>query len=101
MANNIQHGTTRRIRTLHQLQLEKARLKTDLVRSEDKIKSNYKAILSAFALKNLISTFSELTGTPSFISQFVSLGVNWLAARKKKKKKKQGKTAEEEIKNEE
>jgi hypothetical protein len=101
MATNIQRGTTGRIRTLHQLQLEKARLKTELVRSEDKIKSNYKAILTAFALKNILSTVGELTGTPSFISQFVSLGLNWLATRKKKKKKKQGKPAEEEIKDEE
>jgi hypothetical protein len=88
MANKATVGVTRRIRTMQQLQLEKARLRLEILRTEDKIKVNYRSILSAFALKNIFHTISELTGAPTLMSQFVTMGVNWLANRKKKKKKK-------------
>jgi hypothetical protein len=84
---------------MHELQMEKARMKLEMVRTEDKIKSNYHSILSAFSLRNLFSTVTELTSTTSIVSKAFTLGKNWLSKRKKKKKQKlQEKEAEEVVK---
>jgi hypothetical protein len=72
---------------MHELQLEQARLKLELVKTEDKIKANYRHILSAFSLKNIFSTITtELSSTSSVLSKVFTLGKNLLARRKKKKK---------------
>jgi hypothetical protein len=74
---------------MQELQLEKARLNLELVKTEDKIKSNYHHILSAFSLKNIFSTVTELTSASSLVSKAFTLGKNWFDKRKKKKKQKQ------------
>jgi hypothetical protein len=85
--NKIQRSTIRKIHSMHELQLEQARLKLELVRTEDKIKANYRHILSAFSLRNIFSTVTtELSSTSSVISKAFTLGKNLLARRKKKKK---------------
>jgi hypothetical protein len=97
----LQRSSIREIHSMHDLQMEKARLKLELVRTEDKIKSNYHHIRSAFSLRNLFSTVTELTSTTSIVSKAITLGKNWLSKRKKKKKLKlQEKAAEEMVKGE-
>jgi hypothetical protein len=72
---------------MHELQLEKARLKLELMSTEDKIKTNYRHILSIFSLRNIFSTVTtELTSTSSILSNVFILGKSWLSKRKKKKK---------------
>jgi hypothetical protein len=72
---------------MHELQLEKARLKLELMSTEDKIKTNYRHILSIFSLRNIFSTVTtELTSTSWILSKAFTLGNNWLSKRKKKKK---------------
>jgi len=83
----------REIHTMHELQLEKTRLQLDLVRTEDKIKANYRHILSAFSLRNIFLTVTELASTSSIFSKAFTLGKNWFGRRKKKKQQK--KQAEE------
>ena len=72
---------------MHELHLEKARLKLELIKSEDKIKANYRHIRSAFSLRNIFSTVTtELTNPSSILMKVFTLGKNWLGKRKKKKK---------------
>jgi hypothetical protein len=74
---------------MHELQLEKARLKLELVKSEDKIKGNFRHIRSAFSLKNIFSTVTtELTNPTSILMKAFTIGKDWLGRRKKKKKQK-------------
>jgi len=87
--NKFRRSTIREIHSMHGLQLEKARVKMELVKTEDKIKANYRHILSAFSLRNIFSTVTtELTSTSSILSNVFTLGKNWLSRRKKKKKQK-------------
>lgn len=85
--NNVWRSTIRKIHSMHELQLEKARLKLELMSTEDKIKTNYRHILSVFSLRNIFSTITtELTSTSWILSKAFTLGNNWLSKRKKKKK---------------
>ena len=73
---------------MNDLRLEKARLQTEIVRTEEKIKSGYRKILDAFALRNIITTVTtEFMGASSILSKIISLGRNWIGKRKKKKQK--------------
>ncbi len=85
--NKIQRSTIRKIHSMHELQLEQARLKLDLVKTEDKIKASYRHILSAFSLRNIFSTVTtEIISPSSILSNVIALGKNLLSRRKKKKK---------------
>jgi len=85
--NKVQRSTIRKIHSMHELQLEQARLKLELVKTEDKIKANYRHFLSAFSLKNIFSTVTtEFISTSSILSNVIALTKNWLSKRKKKKK---------------
>jgi hypothetical protein len=71
---------------MHDLQLERARLKMELVKSEEKVKSSYRRLLSAFSLRNIFSTVTtEFGGASGVIGKVVSLGQNWFSRRKKKR----------------
>ena len=78
----------RKINSMHELQLEKVRLKMEIIKKEGDIKLNYRTILTAFSLRNIFSTVTnEISGT-SIAGKLFTLGRNWLSNRKKKKKKK-------------
>ena len=96
--NKVQRSSIREIHSMHELQMEKARLKLELVKSEDKIKGNYRHIISAFSLRNLFSTVAELTTTNTIVSKAFTLGKNWFSRRKKKKKEAKAKEKTEEQK---
>jgi hypothetical protein len=94
MKNKEKRSSIREIHSMHELQLEKARLKLELVKTEDKIKSNYHHILSAFSLRNIFSTVTtEISSPSSLLMKSITLFRNWLG--KRKKKKKQDKTQKE------
>jgi len=85
--NKVWRSTVRKIHSMHELQMEKARLKMELVKTEGEIKANYRHILSAFSLRNIFSTVTtELTSSSSVMAKAFTLGKNWLSRRKKKKK---------------
>ncbi len=85
--DNVQRSTIRKIHSMHELQMEQARLKLELVKTEDKIKANYRHILSVFSLRNIFSTVTtELISTSSILSNVFAMRKNWLSRRKKKKK---------------
>jgi len=72
---------------MHELQLEKARLELELVKTEDNIRANYRHIISAFSLRNISTTVTnELSNSNSLLAKAFTLGKNWLSRRKKKKK---------------
>ena len=74
---------------MQELQLEKARLKLELLKTEGKIKANYRYILSAFSLRNIFSTVTtELIHPSSIATSAITLVKNWLSKRKKKRKEK-------------
>ena len=80
-------STIRKIHSMHELQLEQARVKLELVKTEDKIKASYRHFLSAFSLRNIFSTVTtEFISPSSILSNVIVLGKNWLSKRKKKKK---------------
>jgi len=84
--NNIQRSKIRKINSMHELQLEKARLKLELIKTEDNIKNNYRHILSAFSLRNIFSmATTELTSSSSILFNAFTIGKNWLNRLKKKK----------------
>ena len=78
--NSIWRSSIRKIHSMHELQMEKARLQLDLVKKEGEIKSNYRHILSAFSFRNILSTVTtELTSSSSILSKAFTLGKNWLS----------------------
>ncbi|MCX6248153.1 MAG: hypothetical protein NTW10_10485 [Bacteroidetes bacterium] len=95
--NKDQRIRIREIHSMHELQMERARLELELVKTEDKIKASYKNILYAFSLGNLLSTVTtEFASSSSILAKTVNLGMNWLSRRKKKKKKKQEKQQQQQ-----
>jgi hypothetical protein len=78
-----------RIRSLQDLELEKARLEIELYRSEETIKKSYHDLVHRLTFRNLAGTIVDevATGT-STLSRAISLGKSFLEKRKKKKKEK-------------
>jgi hypothetical protein len=89
MKKDNQRSTIREIHSMQELQLEKARLKLEILKTEGDIKANYRHILSAFSLRNIFSTVTtELIHPSSLVTSAITLGKNWLSKRKKKRKQK-------------
>jgi hypothetical protein len=104
--NKERRSSIRKIHSMHELQMEKARMKLELVKKEGDIKANYHQILSAFSLGNILSTVTtEFISPSSIVSKAFTLGKNWLSKRKKKKKEKEQKVkavkVDETVKSEE
>jgi hypothetical protein len=84
---NIPRSTIRKINSMNELKLEKARLKLELLKTEDKIEANFRHIRSAFSFRNIFSTATtDLINPSSILMKVFTLGKNWLGRRKKKKK---------------
>lgn len=93
---NKTHRKIRTIRSLHDLELEKTRLKMDILKKEDQIKGNYREIVGVFTFKNIISIISqEIISRTSTISSAFTVGKSIFSIFKKKKKSK-GKGSPEE-----
>jgi hypothetical protein len=80
----------RKLRSLHDLELEKARLKLEAVKREEQIKGNYRNLVDALTFKNLWHNLSnEISMTTSAVSTAFSVGKTILGKLKKKKKNKE------------
>jgi hypothetical protein len=83
------HYKIRKVRSLHDLEIEKARLKTEAVKREEQIKGNYRNIVEALTLRNLLQHLSnEISMTTSAVSTAFSVGKTIFEKFKKKKKNK-------------
>lgn len=77
------------IHSMADLQKEKERLQTEIVRSEEGIKSNYQNLVQLLSFRNIIGNLvEEISTTTTVIGKLFSFGKDFLAKRKKKKKAK-------------
>ncbi|MEI6436126.1 MAG: hypothetical protein WCP32_14870 [Bacteroidota bacterium] len=75
-----------KIHSLKDIELEKQRLRLEIMKTEASIQAEYHNILNAMTLKNIASNmFSDITSTSSIISKAFSFGKSLMAKRKKKK----------------
>ena len=85
---NKSRSNIRKISSLHDLHSEKLRLKEELKRTEEGIKSDYHHILDAFSFRNIMNTVTEdITHVSTTFSKAFSFGKNLFGKVKKKKKK--------------
>lgn len=95
-AMNNPRSHFRRVRSMHELQLEKARIRMEEVRAKDRIKDNFRQFKEAFALRNIFTTLTtEVGSTSAILSKVISTGKSIFG----KKKKKKAKPKAEEAKN--
>jgi hypothetical protein len=74
-----------KIRTLKDIELEKQRLRLEILKTEAYIQDGYRNILHAFTFKNLASSMiNDISATTSVIGKAFSIGKAILAKRKKK-----------------
>ncbi|MCX6251047.1 MAG: hypothetical protein NTX61_09860 [Bacteroidetes bacterium] len=89
---NNPHRKIGKINSLQDLKLEKARLELDIVRTEEKIRSNYRNILDIFTFRNLFHLVTQdIYLTSNVITKLISVGKNLLRKKGKKKTKDQEK----------
>ena len=78
----------RRVRSYNDLELEKARLKIELIKTEEQIRSNYKHLADQLSIRNLVKRMTdEITMTKNVVSNAISIGKDIFANIKKKKKR--------------
>jgi len=78
----------RKIRNLHDLELEKARLQLELVKSEEQIHISYKRLLDQLTFRNIIQKVAdEVTMTTTVVSKAIAIGKDIFGKIRKKKKK--------------
>ncbi len=74
------------IHSLKDIELEKQRLRIEIMKTEADIHTGYRNILQAFTLKNIAATMiSDVAATSSVMSKVFSFGKVLLEKRKKKK----------------
>lgn len=76
-----------KIHSLRDLEMEKERLKLEILKTETNIRSDYHNLLHAFTFKNLASSvINDISTTSSVVSKAFSIGKSFLGKRKKQKK---------------
>jgi hypothetical protein len=79
----------RKIRSLHDLELEKARLKLESMKIEEQIKGNYRNLVGVLSIRGLIQLLtSEITLTKTAVSTAFSIGKSLIEKFRKRKKNK-------------
>ena len=92
---NKTHHKIRKLRSLHDLELEKVRLKFEALKIEEQIKGNYRNLVDALTFRNLFQHLSnEISMTKSAVSTAFSVGKTILEKFKKKKKNKEKPTTD-------
>jgi hypothetical protein len=95
---NKPHHKIRKLTTLHELQLEQARLKMEILKREDAIKGNYRNLVDALTFRNLFQQLSnEISMTKTAVSSAFSIGKTIFGKLRKKKKNKKNPAEAEEI----
>ena len=85
--NNRYHLKPGTIRSLKDLDLERQRLKLEIMKSEEHIHSDYRHLIHALTFRNIAqSVLGNVTHTTSVLSKAFSFGRAIMAKRKKKKK---------------
>jgi hypothetical protein len=83
------HYKVQNIRSVQDLKLEKARLKMEAVRKEEQIRHNYRNIVDALTLRNLLQVVTnEITTASTAVSTAFSIGKSVFGKFRKKKKQK-------------
>jgi len=89
MKKNSYRLSSKRIRSLHDLELEKAKLEVEILKSEETIRSSYRHLIHRLTFRNLAGTLTdEIAARTSVLSKVISVGKSFLEKRKKKKKEK-------------
>ena len=74
------------IHSLKDIELEKHRLRIEILKTEANIQSGYRNILHALTFKNLAATLvSDVTSTSTVMSKVFAFGKSMMEKRKKKK----------------
>lgn len=75
-----------KIHSLRDIELEKQKLRLEIMKKEQDIHSGYRDIVSALSFRNLAGNMiSEITTTSSVLSKAISVGKSLMAKRRKKK----------------
>jgi hypothetical protein len=86
--NNKTGHKIRTIRTPEDLKLEKARLRLEIARSEDHVKTSYRHLVDSLTFKNILHAAVENFATTSeIISTVVTTGKSIFGRKRKKKRK--------------
>jgi hypothetical protein len=75
-----------KIHSLNDLQMEKMRLRMEILKTEERIHAGYRDILDALSFKNIASTvMNDVTASSTILARAFSFGKALMAKRKKKK----------------
>jgi hypothetical protein len=75
-----------KINSLQDIEMEKQRLRLEIMKKEENIHSDYRHILDALSFRNLASTMiNDISATSSLVSKAFAFGKSVVARRKKKK----------------
>ncbi|MEI6683843.1 MAG: hypothetical protein WCO44_14525 [Bacteroidota bacterium] len=78
-----------RIRSLKDIEVEKHRLRLEIMKKEQDIHNSYRNILQGFSPRNLATSMvNDFTTSSSILSKAFSIGKAFMARRKKKKRDK-------------
>ena len=78
-----------KIHSLKDIELEKQRLRMEIMKTENNINAGYHNLLHAFTFKNFASSVvNDLTTTSSVVSKAFSIGKALIEKRRKKKRMK-------------
>jgi hypothetical protein len=76
-----------RIKSLEDLHLEKSRVKLEIMKKAEEIRSDYRNMLNVLTFKSIISTVAEnFTFQSAALSKVVSIGRSIFSGRRKKKR---------------
>ena len=96
-SNNSYRLSLKRIRSLRDIELAKAKLDVEIVRTEETIRSGYRHLINRLTFRNMTSSLIQEVSTHSnLISKAISASKSYFEKRKKKKKEKE-KTHKEEV----
>ncbi len=93
-SNNSNRLPLKRIRSLRDIELAKAKLDVEIMRTEESIRSGYRHLINRLTFRNMTSSLIQEFSTRSdLISKAISAGKSLFEKRKKKKKEKACKQA--------
>jgi hypothetical protein len=88
--NKHYHVKSSRVKTLKDLETEKARLRLEIVKQEETIRSDYRRILDSFTLRSLTSNILEDASLQSkLVVKAIKFGKSYIEKRRKRKLEKQ------------
>jgi hypothetical protein len=77
-----------KIHSLKDLEMEKQRLKLEILKAENHIQTDYHNLLHSFTLKNIASNmFQDISATSSVVSKAFTIGKSLFSRKKKKKQR--------------